>query len=295
MEATTTSQPKTISPPISPTFRISGGRRFSNDTSVAYILPSDQDEVKRLKLNHDLWKELMNGLFKSDMHEQLTKGIRVLDVGCGPGWWTLDMAALYPNSQFIGIDMADVFVAQDLPSNVTFEQMNAGTGLEFDDASFDFVFQRFLVMGLSVEQYSSSVTEMKRILKPGGAIEILELINDYSNASPAFARIGSWIHQAMSARGLDSFIADKVSSVLETAGFKNITDVNYDVPIGPWGDESGEMFLSIQKLALPAVKVMVTELTDTTVEEYDKTEEQAYKEALSHQVSTRFRLIYATK
>ena len=23
------------------------------------------------------------------MHERLEKGIRVLDVGCGPGWWTL--------------------------------------------------------------------------------------------------------------------------------------------------------------------------------------------------------------
>ena len=38
------------------TFRITGGRRLANDTNVAYILPSDQDEVERLRLNHDLWK-----------------------------------------------------------------------------------------------------------------------------------------------------------------------------------------------------------------------------------------------
>ncbi|KAI9496042.1 S-adenosyl-L-methionine-dependent methyltransferase [Zychaea mexicana] len=260
------------------TFRVSGGRRLADDVNVAYILPSDKDEVKRLKLNHDLWS-----LYKSDMHDQLKKGIRVLDVGCGPGWWTLDMAALYPNSQFIGIDMADVFVTKDLPSNVTFKQMNAGTGLDFEDASFDFVFQRFLVMGLSVDQYSSSVAEIKRVLKPEGAIEILELINDYSNPSPAFARIGLWSRSIF------------LSSVLENAGFHNIKDVNYDVPIGPWGGEPGEMFLAIQRLALPAVKVMVTELTNATTEEYDKTVKQAFEEANTHQVSTRFRLIYASK
>ena len=102
------------------------------------------------------------------------------------------MGALYPNSEFVGIDMADVFVTQNAPANVSFKQMNAGTGLQFEDETFDFVYQRFLVMGLSVDQYSSSVAEMKRVLKPGGAIEILELVNDYTNASPAFAKIGSW-------------------------------------------------------------------------------------------------------
>jgi ubiquinone/menaquinone biosynthesis C-methylase UbiE len=89
--------------------------------------------------------------------------------------------------------MADVFVTDDLPPNVTFQILNAGTGLEyFEDESFDFVFQRFLVMGFSTEQYIRSVQEMKRILKVGGAIEVLELVNDYKNAGPAFKNINLW-------------------------------------------------------------------------------------------------------
>lgn len=126
------------------------------------------------------------------MHEKLVQGARVLDIGCGPGWWTLDMARMYPNSQFIGIDMADVFVTEDKPPNVTFMIMNAGTGLEFEDEYFDFVFQRFLVMGFSKEQYLLSVKEMKRILKSGGFIEVLELVNEYKNAGPAFKNINTW-------------------------------------------------------------------------------------------------------
>ncbi|KAI9314330.1 S-adenosyl-L-methionine-dependent methyltransferase [Dichotomocladium elegans] len=255
------------------TFSWSAGRRFADSAEIAYILPSDQGEVERLKINHELWN-----LFKSDIHEKLQQGIRVLDVGCGPGWWSRDMAALYPRSYFVGIDMADVFVTEDAPPNVCFKVMNAGTGLDFEDASFDFVFQRFLVMGLSVNQYKQSVREMRRVLKPGGAIEALELVNKYNNATSAFAKIESWM-----------------SRFLEEAGFIDIKDTNYDVPIGPWGGDPGVVFLAIQRLALPAVKFMVTQLTPTTKEEYDNTVQEAFEDAMTHQVSTRFRLIYATK
>lgn len=34
-------------------------------------------------------RSVVGGLYQSPIHDQLVKGIRVLDVGCGPGWWTL--------------------------------------------------------------------------------------------------------------------------------------------------------------------------------------------------------------
>ncbi|KAL7311914.1 hypothetical protein PS15m_009624 [Mucor circinelloides] len=277
-------------------FEWKDGRRLSVKEDVAYILPSDQKEVDRLELNHTLWKNVLGGLFKSPLHEKLTQGIRVLDIGCGPGWWTLDMARLYPNSEFIGIDMADVFITEDIPSNAKFQLLNAGTGLDyFDDESFDFVFQRFLVMGFPTDQYIRSVEEMKRILKPGGAIEILELVNEYKNAGPAFKNINLWINEALVARNMDSYVADKISSFLANAGYQDIKDINYDVPIGAWGAYPGELFLAIQRLALSAVKVMITQLTSITSEVYDANMEEAFKEVDQYEISTRFRLIYATK
>lgn len=102
------------------------------------------------------------------------------------------MAHLYPNSEFIGIDMANVFHTENKPVNASFKIMNAGTGIEFEDESFDFVFQRFLVMGFPTDQYILSIKEMKRILKPEGAIEILEMVNNYNNGGPAFNNISLW-------------------------------------------------------------------------------------------------------
>ncbi|KAG0766676.1 hypothetical protein G6F57_003806 [Rhizopus arrhizus] len=260
------------------TFEYKEGRKLANQKDVAYILPSDQLEVDRLELNHSLWKHIIGSLYKSPIHDKLMKGIRVLDIGCGPGWWTLEMARLYPKSKFVGIDMANVFITKNMPSNVTFKIANAGTRLEFEDQSFDFVFQRFLVMGLTTDQYLGSIHEMKRILKEGGSIEILELINDYQNRGPFLDKICSWINQALDARHMDSFIANKIPNYLLNTGYNHIQTFNYNVPIGSWGGELGKLHFDIQKLALSAVGVMVTHLTLIKYEEYIHTLEEAFKE-----------------
>ncbi|CAO3642637.1 unnamed protein product [Cunninghamella blakesleeana] len=277
------------------TFQYKDGRKLVNDASVDYILPSDATEVERLRLNHDLWKMTLGGLYKAPMHEALTKGIQVLDVGCGPGFWTRDMAKLYPNSNFIGIDMADVFVTEDLPSNVEFKIVNASNGLPFDDGSFYFVFQRFLVMGFPIDKYKNSILELKRVLKSNGAIEILELVPDYKNAPPALQKISDWVGEALTSKGMDSFIADKISLFLDEAGFKEIEDINYNIPIGKWGGDAGELYLAVQRLALPAVGVMVVQLTSVTSDEYKKAVKETFEAFDDYNASNRFRLIHGKK
>ncbi|CAO3638056.1 unnamed protein product [Cunninghamella echinulata] len=205
------------------------------------------------------------------------------------------MAKLYPNSKFIGIDMADVFVTNDLPSNVEFKIINAVNGLPFEDESFDFVFQRFLVMGFPTDQYKKSIQELKRVLKKDGFIEILELVNDYKNAPPPLVKISSWINDALAARGMDSFIADKISSFLNDVGFNDIQDINYTIPIGEWGGDAGNLYLSIQRLALSAVGVMITKLTSVTEEEYKETLNEAFNSSKECNISNRFRLVYGKK
>ncbi|KAI9305782.1 S-adenosyl-L-methionine-dependent methyltransferase [Cunninghamella echinulata] len=269
-------------------FQYKDGRKVVDDDSIAYILPSDATEVERLRMT-------LGGLYKAPMHEALTKGIQVLDIGCGPGFWTRDMARLYPNSKFIGIDMANVFATNDLPPNLEFKIINAVNGLPFEDESFHFVFQRFLVMGFPTDQYKNSIQELKRVLKKGGVIEILELVNDYKNAPPSLVKISSWIDDALTSRGMDSFIADKISSFLNDSGFNDIQDINYTIPIGEWGGDSGKLYLSIQHLALAAVGVMVTKLTSVTEKEYKETLNEAFNSSKEYNISNRFRLVYGKK
>lgn len=94
---------------------------------------------------------------------------------------------------------------------------------------------------------------------------------------------------------MDSFIADKVSGFLLDTGYRNIKDINYDVPMGAWGGETGELFLKIQELALSAVGVMITKLNVVGNDEYYGNLKTAFDHVEHYKSATRFRLIYATK
>src|ERR1044071_482597 len=81
-------------------------------------------------------------------------------IRCGSGSFILDIAPQFPNSQFYGIDMAQMYPLPDdpkVPSNVSFSQVDVVKGLPFDDNTFDFVHLRFLVQYLTEEQWCENV------------------------------------------------------------------------------------------------------------------------------------------
>ncbi|RUS32292.1 hypothetical protein BC938DRAFT_475794 [Jimgerdemannia flammicorona] len=78
------------------------------------------------------------------------------------------MAEDYPNSTFVGIDIADMYPKTgDLPPNVRFLKANILEGLPFEDGKFDYVFQRFLIFDLSPGDWKVAIKELARLVKPG--------------------------------------------------------------------------------------------------------------------------------
>ncbi|KAG2184078.1 hypothetical protein INT44_009093 [Umbelopsis vinacea] len=267
----------------------------SDGNDIHYILPSNDSETERLRLNHSMWKYALGGLQTAPLHEDLERGIKVLDIGCGPGWWSVDMAKKYPKSQFIGIDITANFPLVEAHDNISFQVINAGTGLPFSDGEFDYVFQRFLVMGFSVDQYRLVIKEINRVLKSGGTIEILEMVSKYNDAGPWFQKIGNWIEKALQLSGLDPTIATKLAGMLQDAGFSHVTDRLRRIPIGSWGGSLGDMYLAIQKLALPAVMTMVIHLGVTTKEAFRAVMSKAIEESSEHNTSGDFHIVCAIK
>jgi ubiquinone/menaquinone biosynthesis C-methylase UbiE len=99
-----------------------------------------------------------------------------LDVGCGSGIATLELAKCFPSAQVVGVDLAPVVELESLPPNVSFIQ-GAFTDLVetgvLQKNDFDYVFQRMLVM--SVVDWQKHTNAAVRLLKPGGSLEMQDL------------------------------------------------------------------------------------------------------------------------
>jgi ubiquinone/menaquinone biosynthesis C-methylase UbiE len=105
----------------------------------------------------------------------LRPGLELLDVGCGPGTITADLARLVAPGRVVGIDRASEVLAQANAhaggQGVAIE-LRAGDvyALEFPDASFDVVHAHQLLQHLS--DPVRALVEMRRVLRPGGLLAV---------------------------------------------------------------------------------------------------------------------------
>jgi ubiquinone/menaquinone biosynthesis C-methylase UbiE len=106
-------------------------------------------------------------------------GDRVLDVGCGTGYFArMIAAAVGPNGSVVGIDAAPEMIAHAASrsrstANVSFEVGSAGA-LSFAGSAFDVVVSSLTMHHLDRADQLPAVEEMRRVLKPGGRLLIAE-------------------------------------------------------------------------------------------------------------------------
>ena len=104
----------------------------------------------------------------------LHPSMKILDIGCGPGSITCDLAALVPQGQVIGIDNGSEVIgkAGSLANerglkNVEFQVRDAHA-LDFADHSFDVVHAHQVLQHL--EDPPHALREWRRVVKPGGLL-----------------------------------------------------------------------------------------------------------------------------
>ncbi|TPN84271.1 methyltransferase domain-containing protein [Mesorhizobium sp. CU2] len=101
----------------------------------------------------------------------LAGGEKILDVGCGTGSLTFELARSADLAEIQAIDFSPVFVAAANEKNsdprITFNQADA-TALPFADKAFDRALA-LLVLHF-VPETGKAVAEMRRVVKPGGVV-----------------------------------------------------------------------------------------------------------------------------
>nr|BBH93671.1 hypothetical protein KTA_18700 [Thermogemmatispora argillosa] len=219
--------------------RLHGSRRYLQEQP--YLLPKDLGEVNRLDFQHYVLRAILRGNYLAPIEQPR----RILDVGCGTGQWAFELAHQFPHAEVIGLDLEQV-KASTPPPNYRFVQGDLLQGLPFDNNSFDFVHQRFLVLAIPLAAWPGVVQELARVTSPGGWIELVELSMHISNlipAGPTNQQLASLTGQLIALRGLDSegIAIRSLDRYLEQAGLVNVQRHSIEAPLGEWGGRIGAL------------------------------------------------------
>ena len=192
-------------------------------TSTDYLMEG-ADEIERLekKTNPEVVRE-------QALWAGIKPGMRVADVGCGPGKTThILYQIVQPGGQVVGIDMSDERLAfarkKYMDSGVTFARRDVTREIT-DLGRFDFVWVRFLLEYHRSRSFDI-VRHLAEITKPGGILCLVDL--DY-NCLSHFAmpdRLAETLKGCMDKlerdADFDPHMGIKLYSFLYDLGFKKI-------------------------------------------------------------------------
>ena len=159
----------------------------------------------------------------------LKPGDRVLDFGCGPGTITVGLARAVEPGEVHGIDMEESQIAMARSAaeagghaNVTFH-LGDVTALPFEDNSFEVAHCHAVLM--HVPDTAAVLSEVKRVLKPGGIVASRELFEDSSFLEPSDERTdAAWatFSRLLAANGGHPQMGKELKMRFQEAGFTDI-------------------------------------------------------------------------
>ncbi|MGC2306744.1 class I SAM-dependent methyltransferase [Candidatus Binatus sp.] len=157
---------------------------------------------------------------------EVKAGFRVLDIGCGTGSMAINIKRMHPEAEVVGIDPDPDALALSMR-----KAKRTGLSIEFDrgfadhmpyaDASFDRVFSSFMFHHLAADEKTATLGEIRRVLKPGGSLHLLDFVHEHD------AHSGAPAHRHLIHR--NGAVADRIesrmTSLMDEAGFADAKEL----------------------------------------------------------------------
>ena len=198
----------------------------SSSHSGQYVLATGANAVGRLDVLHQIYSPMGR---QTLLEAGLAEGMTVADFGCGTGTMTRALASMVgPSGSVTGIDMHAAQLEQA-------REACAREGGRIRDSlkptharqdstanTFDLVYCRFLLLHLS--NPASCLSEMRRVLKPGGilVVEDGDLASAASVPTTALDAFADLFSRLGPLRGVDYSIANRLCHLVADAGFSEI-------------------------------------------------------------------------
>lgn len=236
------------------------GRLFHAHGNSPYPMPVDGGEQARLNELHNILSQRLNsyeGPVRDVLAQEPGRTRRVLDLCTGTGAWVIDMASVFTNVRFSGIDIVPI-APRTPPRNVHFEIADATQTLRWRDGTMDFVHARNV--SLAITDYHGMLREAARVLRRGGLFFSGEILRQVTFDSSRFAgepvldapraeNFYRLINRTLGFRGLSNY-ADRIADYVQANGqFGPVHRQDYTIPIGEWsafpnGQHLGAIYLN---------------------------------------------------
>ncbi|KAG8695103.1 hypothetical protein FRC08_008036 [Ceratobasidium sp. 394] len=238
-------------------FRIEHGRAFSAYEGIPMVFPADNDEIRRLRIQHHAIKLVAGETLDDIILDQLLFHLdgrrkRVLDVRTQTGIWAEETAMRFPQVDVTSVDVVPT-ISHFPRTNLHYEVYDVHEGIMEPDETFDVVHARHSI-GM-VKDWRSLLKDMHRVLRPGGLLVLGEMYPQLTlpgERVPALegpasrsARLFEDVRTIMSKRGV---LVDGIHDInawlspdnepwglQPTFGFRNIVHKVWELPInGLW-------------------------------------------------------------
>ena len=173
-------------------------------------------------LRSHLWRTAENSA--SYVLPHLRSGQDLLDVGCGPGTITRDLARIVAPGRVLGIDSSAEVIAQASAEGGAEFAVGDAYHLDLKDESFDVVHVHQVLHHLT--DPVGALAELRRVLRGGGLLAVRE--TDYGGFfwAPASAALERWMelyHLLSERNGAEADAGRRLPSWVRQAGFEDLT------------------------------------------------------------------------
>jgi len=206
---------------------------MSNSSTGLYPFGVEQKEFNQMKLQSQAARgfPLDKKVWDFVRLTPTMKGL-VLTSGAGiiAGAVSCQLAKIVHLGDVIGVDTAESFLEEtkhcqqtENVSNVTFQQQGDVYELDLPEASFDFVYARFLFQRLSDPM--KVVASLYRVLKPGGKLCLVDIDDDWLTfypEPPSYASLKQRIIVARQTAEGDFYVGRKLGNYLHRGGLTEV-------------------------------------------------------------------------